>query len=69
VFVVLSPLAETLFEALKPQLPMLSGLSSAQQATLLFSLVVVGFLIFEPLGLLGFWLRVKRYFLAWPFKY
>ena len=69
VFVVLSPLAETLFETLKPHLPMLSGLSSAQQATLAFSLVVVLFLIFEPLGLLGFWLRVKRYFVAWPFKY
>ena len=69
VFVVLSPLAETLFETLKPHVPMLSGLSSAQQATLLFSLVVAAFLIFEPLGLLGFWLRVKRYFVAWPFKY
>lgn len=69
VFVVLSPLAENMFEALKPYLPLLSGLSAAQQATLLFSLVVVGFLIFEPLGLLGFWLRVKRYFMAWPFKY
>jgi branched-chain amino acid transport system permease protein len=69
VFVVLSPLAETLFEQVKPHLPMLSGLSAAQQATLLFSMVVVGFLIFEPLGLLGYWLRVKRYFMAWPFKY
>jgi branched-chain amino acid transport system permease protein len=69
VFVVLSPLAELLFETLRPHLPMLSGLSSAQQATLLFSLVVVFFLIFEPLGLLGFWLRIKRYFLAWPFRY
>lgn len=69
VFVVLSPLAETLFEALRPHLPMLGALSSAQQATLLFSLVVVGMLIFEPLGLLGFWLRCKRYFAAWPFRY
>jgi branched-chain amino acid transport system permease protein len=69
VFVVLSPLAENTFELLKPHVPMLSGLSSAQQATLLFSFIVVGLLIFEPLGLLGFWLRVKRYFLAWPFRY
>lgn len=69
VFVVLSPLAETLFETLRPHLPMLGGLSSTQQATLLFSLVVVGMLIFEPLGLLGFWLRTKRYFAAWPFRY
>lgn len=69
VFVVLSPLAENLFEVLKPHLPMLAGLSSAQQATLVFSLVVVALLIFEPLGLLGFWLRAKRYFIAWPFRY
>jgi branched-chain amino acid transport system permease protein len=69
VFVALSPLAETLFETLRPHFPMLAGLSSAQQATLLFSLVVVGMLIFEPLGLLGFWLRIKRYFAAWPFRY
>ena len=27
------------------------------------------FLMFEPLGLLGIWLRIKRYFLAWPFRY
>ncbi|MDH5670703.1 MAG: branched-chain amino acid ABC transporter permease [Myxococcales bacterium] len=69
IFVILSPLAENLFDTLKPYMPLLSGLSSAQQATLLFSIVVVLFLIFEPLGVLGFWLRVKRYFMAWPFKY
>lgn len=69
VFVALSPLAESMFDALKPHVPMLGGLSSAQQATLLFSLIVVGFLIFEPLGLFGLWLRVKRYFMAWPFRY
>ena len=23
----------------------------------------------EPLGILGIWLRVKRYFAAWPFRY
>lgn len=69
VFVVLSPLAETMFETLKPHMPMLSGLSATQQATLAFSLIVVLFLVFEPLGLLGFWLRIKRYFLGWPFRY
>jgi len=69
VFVILSPLAESFFEAMAPHLPMLSGLSSAQQATLLFSMIVIGFLVLEPLGLLGLWLRVKRYFIAWPFRY
>ena len=69
VFVALSPLAESFFETLKPIVPLLSGLSATQQATLLFSVLVVAFLIFEPLGLLGLWLRVKRYFMAWPFRY
>ena len=34
----------------------------------LFPLLCV-FLVFEPLGILGIWLRIKRYFMAWPFKY
>ena len=69
VFVVLSPMAENFFELMKPYVPLVSGLSASQQATLLFSLVVMAFLIFEPLGILGLWLRVKRYFMAWPFQY
>ena len=48
-------------------MPLLGGLSSAQQATLVRLPIVVGFLIFEPLGLFGMWLRIKRYFMAWPF--
>ena len=36
---------------------------------LLFALIVVAFLLFEPLGLFGVWLRIKRYFIAWPFRY
>lgn len=64
-FVVLTPL----MEALGRQLPLISELSSSQQSTLLFSLLVIVFLIFEPLGLYGVWLRIKRYFLAWPFSY
>jgi len=35
----------------------------------LFSVVVCAFLVLEPLGLFGLWLRVKRFFLAWPFRY
>ena len=64
-FVVLTPLAEMLGR----HLPLFSSLSSAQQSTLLFSALVIGFLVFEPLGLYGIWLRIKRYFLAWPFRY
>ncbi len=64
-YVVLSPLAETLGR----DLPLLSALSSAQRSTLLFSVLVCGFLMAEPLGLFGIYLRVKRTFLAWPFRY
>jgi branched-chain amino acid transport system permease protein len=61
----LSPLAGLL----GAQLPYLSRLSSAQQSTVLFSVLVCVVLVFEPLGLSGVWMRIKRYFAAWPFRY
>ena len=39
------------------------------RAVLLFYPALCVFLLFEPLGILGIWLRVKRYFMAWPFRY
>ena len=65
VFVFLSPLLEIGARAT----PLLDRLPSSLQSTLLFALLVIACLIFEPLGLYGLWLRVKRYFLAWPFRY
>ncbi len=64
-FVVLTPI----MEAVGRNLPYISQLNSSQQSTLLFALLVIGFLMFEPLGLYGIWLRIKRYFMAWPFSY
>lgn len=64
-FVVLTPLAEDLGS----KLPLVDQLTSAQRSIVLFSLLVMGFLVFEPLGLYGIWLRIKRYFAAWPFRY
>jgi branched-chain amino acid transport system permease protein len=64
-FTVVAPLAEVL----GPWVPYLRTLSSHQQSTVLFAAVVVAFLLLEPLGLFGIWLRIKRYFMAWPFKY
>lgn len=64
-FVMLRPLAEDL----GAKLPYIKELSSAQQSTVLFSVLVIAFLVVEPLGLYGIWLRVKRYFIAWPFRY
>jgi branched-chain amino acid transport system permease protein len=34
-----------------------------------FGAVMILFLLFEPLGLVGIWHRVQNYFLLWPFKH
>ena len=34
-----------------------------------FGAVMILFLVFEPLGLVGIWRRVQSYFLLWPFKH
>ena len=64
-FVLLTPVAE----GIGRWVPGLWSLSSAQQSTVLFSAAVIAVLIFEPLGLYGVWLRIKRTFVAWPFRY
>src|SRR5205823_356842 len=33
-----------------------------------FGLVMLLFLMFEPLGLVGIWRRMQNYFLYWPYK-
>jgi hypothetical protein len=45
------------------------GLSTFQLNLLLYGLLIVVFLIFEPLGLFGIWLRVRNYWRGWPFSY
>jgi branched-chain amino acid transport system permease protein len=34
-----------------------------------FGVVMIFFLIFEPLGLVGIWSRVQNYFVLWPFRH
>ncbi len=41
-------------------------LSPFQQ--LVFGLLIIGFLVFEPHGLLLIWRRVRRFFHLWPFR-
>jgi branched-chain amino acid transport system permease protein len=36
---------------------------------LLFGVMIVLFLVLEPRGLFGIWIRVRNYFKAWPFSY
>lgn len=35
----------------------------------LFGLLIVVFLIFEPLGFFGIWIRIRNYWKGWPFSY
>jgi branched-chain amino acid transport system permease protein len=44
-------------------------LTVAQFEQILFGLFIVGFLILEPMGLYGIWIRVRNYWKAWPFSY
>jgi branched-chain amino acid transport system permease protein len=34
-----------------------------------FGLVMILFLVLEPLGLVGIWRRIATYFVLWPYKY
>ena len=34
-----------------------------------FGVVMILFLVFEPLGLVGIWRRLQIYFLLWPFRH
>jgi branched-chain amino acid transport system permease protein len=40
-----------------------------QLQRMLFGLLIVLFLVLEPRGLFGVWIRVRNYFKAWPFSY
>jgi branched-chain amino acid transport system permease protein len=46
-----------------------SGLTAVQFEQVLYGLFLIGFLIFEPMGLFGIWIRVRNYWKAWPFSY
>jgi branched-chain amino acid transport system permease protein len=36
---------------------------------MLFGALIVLFLVLEPRGLYGLWVRVRNYWKAWPFSY
>jgi branched-chain amino acid transport system permease protein len=45
------------------------GLSVFQLNVVLYGLLIIVFLIFEPLGLFGIWVRIRNYWKGWPFTY
>jgi branched-chain amino acid transport system permease protein len=40
-----------------------------QLEQILYGLLIVGFLLFEPRGLFGIWVRIRNYWKSWPFSY
>ena len=45
------------------------GLNVSQLNLVIYGVLIIGFLIFEPLGLYGIWLRFRNYWKGWPFSY
>jgi len=72
-FVVLMP---RFIETFAGSLPFISTtvggsgiLNVFQLQRLLFGAMIVLFLVLEPRGLFGVWIRIRNYFKAWPFSY
>lgn len=40
-----------------------------QLQSILYGLLIVGFLLFEPRGLFGVWIRIRNYWKGWPFSH
>lgn len=45
------------------------SLNTDSLSLVLFGLFIVVFLVFEPFGLYGLWLRARNYWKGWPFSY
>jgi branched-chain amino acid transport system permease protein len=46
-----------------------TGFSKGALATIIYALLIIVFLVFEPRGLAGIWRRIQAYFKTWPFSY
>ncbi|MPZ86457.1 MAG: branched-chain amino acid ABC transporter permease [Nitriliruptorales bacterium] len=44
-------------------------LTASQVESILYGLLIIAFLVFEPRGLFGLWLRARNYWKGWPFSY
>jgi branched-chain amino acid transport system permease protein len=68
VFVTLFPYAIEALLRLLPNVDRLAGDVFAVNYAA-FGVVMILFLVLEPLGLVGIWRRLQSYFLLWPFRY
>ena len=46
-----------------------TGFSKGALSTVIYALLIIVFLVFEPRGLAGIWRRIQAYFRTWPFSY
>jgi branched-chain amino acid transport system permease protein len=63
VFVIALPQA---ISALTPRLPAALESATGLQPTV-FGLILIGFILFEPMGLYGWWFKVRTYLQTFPF--
>ena len=49
-------------------LPQAIGQAPGLKAVI-YGAVLVGFVLFEPLGLYGIWIKIRNYWHGWPFSY
>lgn len=69
VFVTMLPNVIDFASEYLPYDPASGPLNTGQLEAILFGLLIILFLIFEPLGLYGLWIRIRNYWKAWPFSY
>jgi branched-chain amino acid transport system permease protein len=67
-------LLPTLTRLVSTGVPFISNSSTVtpnifQLETVFYGALIIVFLIFEPRGLFGIWLRIRNYWKAWPFSY
>lgn len=70
-FITLLP---TITRQLQPLVPFISTSATElpnifQVEAVLYGVLIIGFLIFEPRGLFGVWIRIRAYWKTWPFSY
>ena len=59
------PYIGELLEALSKSYFSITGVSNIQ--LIVFGLIMISIMLFEPLGIFGIWIRAKKYWKTWPF--
>jgi len=59
------PLLGDLLKSVSQKWMSVSGLPNV--SNIVFGLILILIVVFEPLGLYGFWIRTKKYWKTWPF--